>query len=804
MTKKISSKFLLPLIALFLLVPAISWAAYNRFFEGEDVVIGEFVSDDNYQATTSPCTISVSNPSGTPVATNAAMTARADGWHYYDLGALSLDGIWSAIMTCGTTLNGDLAKLDKSFIISPANVSTSTVSDAVWNYNNRTVATSGLASEADILQASSSIISSIASNTSNLATQAQVLQASSTIISSIAGLNNISAADVWSYNINRSLTDYATSSIASAVWSNPTRALTDYATSSIAAAVWSNSLRTLTDYATSSISAAVWSNPTRSLTDFGNLVTDIWANPDRSLTNFGNLVSDIWNNTNRTLTDYDTSSIASVVWSNANRSLTSADLGSGDLLATQSALNSATSSIISEVLQNRSLISALNNISAADVWAYAGGRSIDGGVNISTSSLNSLWDTAASNLTTSGSIGQLLVNNIDAKISSRGTSSMTAADVWDAANRTLTDYSTSSVALAVWSNAARTLTNYGNDITAADVWNVLSSTLTATGTVGNQLAYNLDTPISTRADLASQQAGWTVVMSNVDRVLIGQTYRAKVFLTNYQSIPTNPISTPTLTLYDANRNIVASNIPMNNLSAGVYEYTYSIPSTAAQGLWEAVVSSEVSPGKIIQTNDYWVVEGSPAQVIINGINNAQVPNISANVTITDEGITGYEYHYEWCVVPGASDICGGGHDIYYATASKFINSGQDFNTNLTATVPTAGNYFFKLVVYFGTEKSGSSRSFTATGATVTPPSNNGGGGGSGGGGSVSPTPVVSTTCNGADFNHDGKVNSIDLSILLAFWKTPWPFRNSCVDVNGDKQVDSVDFSILMYQWGTKR
>ncbi|MFZ2151893.1 MAG: dockerin type I repeat-containing protein, partial [Minisyncoccia bacterium] len=96
------------------------------------------------------------------------------------------------------------------------------------------------------------------------------------------------------------------------------------------------------------------------------------------------------------------------------------------------------------------------------------------------------------------------------------------------------------------------------------------------------------------------------------------------------------------------------------------------------------------------------------------------------------------------------------------------------------------------------------QSFTATSATVPPPS---GGGGGGGGGGVFITPVVpevpSSSCIGADLNRDGKVNSVDFSIMLSFWKTPSPFKNACVDINSDKQVNSVDFSILLYQWGKK-
>ena len=74
----------------------------------------------------------------------------------------------------------------------------------------------------------------------------------------------------------------------------------------------------------------------------------------------------------------------------------------------------------------------------------------------------------------------------------------------------------------------------------------------------------------------------------------------------------------------------------------------------------------------------------------------------------------------------------------------------------------------------------------------------GGGGGTTGGGVITDT---SGTCIGADFNGDRKVNSVDFSIMLAFWKTGAPFKNVCVDINTDKQVNSVDFSILLFQWG---
>jgi hypothetical protein len=38
---------------------------------------------------------------------------------------------------------------------------------------------------------------------------------------------------------------------------------------------------------------------------------------------------------------------------------------------------------------------------------------------------------------------------------------------------------------------------------------------------------------------------------------------------------------------------------------------------------------------------------------------------------------------------------------------------------------------------------------------------------------------------------------------LAFWKTPYPFKNVCVDINKDKKVNSIDFSILLFQWNKR-
>jgi hypothetical protein len=635
--------------------------------------IGEFIYNDDFVAATTSCSISIYSPSNLLLVNNVALTTTSDnGWQSYSFAPTSTEGVYPAAITCGTLVGGDLAKIDKTFTITSSGASTSSIATSVWSSAARTL-TSGATIATDVWSAGTrtltgfgtlvtDIWSDITAPTRRLtdstltgggtiATESYIATALNTATSSIItevlanrslinALNNISASDVWAAS-TRSLTNYGTSSIASAIWEIPTTTLTSLGsvgrllatnldaqvssrgTSTLSAAdVWNSAARTLTDYSTTSLSLAVWSNAARTLTNYGNDIT----------------AAEVWSILTSTL------SVAGTI---------------GQQLAANTDI--AASTIRTEVLTNRSLINALNNISANDVWA-AGSRTL---TDYSTSTIaTAIWQVPTTTLTSLGSVGRLLATNLDAQVSSRGTSTLSAADVWNTSVRTLTDYSTTSLALAVWSNAARTLTNYGNNITAADVWSVLTSTLTTASTIGNFLTANIDVAASTRASLSNQTAGFLVTMSNIDSVAAGNTYRAKIYVLNSNSVPTASFTVPAITIYDADRNVIISGASMTSIATGVYEYTYSISSAATGGLWESSVSTQVESGKTITTNDYWLVATSPAQVIINSVTSSTAPDVSANVTITNEGTSGYEYHYEWCVVQDLTNPCGGSNDVW--------------------------------------------------------------------------------------------------------------------------------------------
>ncbi len=54
-------------------------------------------------------------------------------------------------------------------------------------------------------------------------------------------------------------------------------------------------------------------------------------------------------------------------------------------------------------------------------------------------------------------------------------------------------------------------------------------------------------------------------------------------------------------------------------------------------------------------------------------------------------------------------------------------------------------------------------------------------------------------CNGANLNDDSKIDILDFSILLHYWKSKNP-SNRCADINQNGIVDIYDFSIMMYWW----
>ncbi len=203
------------------------------------------------------------------------------------------------------------------------------------------------------------------------------------------------------------------------------------------------------------------------------------------------------------------------------------------------------------------------------------------------------------------------------------------------------------------------------------------------------------------------------------------------------------------------------------------------------------VSAVNSIGQGAPSSEVTGTPGAPAQVLVTGFSDLSEPSITAGVRITNEGGVAYEYQYTWCITNSDANLCGGGDDVFSAAAAKLIQPGENWDTNLNATVSSAGMYWFHVSVDFGSDTSYASQSFIAVNEEST----------GGGGGSSSKAKVKA--CVGGDSNRDNVVSIVDFSIFLVFFNQPAPFSNPCADINGDNKVNVIDFSILLTQWGKK-
>lgn len=438
---------------------------------------------------------------------------------------------------------------------------------------------------------------------------------------------------------------------------------------------------------------------------------------------------------------------------------------------------------------------------------------VDESLTVATSSLAAVINanTNATVSTASSSLAAVINANTNAAILTASSSlfSTLPATIWSFSGRTLTSFGTlvADIASAVWTTTIRTLTGAGLDsgslATLSDVQTATSSLASAitagTSAVNSQI---LSASTTLTAEITK---GSTVTLSDFGQTTVNSAYKAKLQVLNYASIPTDADSLPTVVIKDPVGTIQVPSGVMTKDSNGTYSYSYSIGSSALGGVWETVVSTVIG-GQTVRNVDYWSLSSSPADVKITGMTDTVIPTITASVRIDNKGTAGSDFYYVYCIVSSADTLCGGNNNVASGSATAYINAGDYINLSLTLDgVPAAGTYWFKVKARALAESNwaASTEQFVAESGTVTPPPPppppGGGGGTPAAAVAIIPT-ITATSCDGADFNGDSKVNSVDFSILLAFWQKQPPFKNPCVDINKDSRVDSIDFSILLYQW----
>lgn len=156
---------------------------------------------------------------------------------------------------------------------------------------------------------------------------------------------------------------------------------------------------------------------------------------------------------------------------------------------------------------------AVSTRADAAEWTPTRAARIDATISSrSTLTAPNVWDYAAASASTAGSLGKLIADNIDATISSR-----TASSVWTNTKAGYLDATISSrstlTAAGVWDTATSGLTTAGSigklvvdnlnapvtgTLTAAQVWDYATASATTAGSIGKRIGDNLDAQVSSR------------------------------------------------------------------------------------------------------------------------------------------------------------------------------------------------------------------------------------------------------------------------------------------------------------------
>ncbi|HRH24353.1 MAG TPA: hypothetical protein PK109_02070, partial [Candidatus Paceibacterota bacterium] len=442
--------------------------------------------------------------------------------------------------------------------------------------------------------------------------------------------------------------------------------------------------------ASSSLSAtlpnSIWAFSGRTLTSFGTLVADIWASGTRTLTGFGTLAADVWTSATRTLTAAGLTSGSLALQSDVTTA--SSSLGTA-ITNSQTAINANTNSQI--LTASTSLASFINTNTNAIVLAAS--SSLGAQFNVLGATIAGIpaavWNITTASLSSPGSIGKLIVDNLDVAVSTvSGGGGLTAVDIWTYGTRTLTAATLTSGALALQADVQTASSSI------AAIVNANTDAQVAAGTVA----------VNAHTDIASSSIA-AVVNANTDaEVLVASTSLASNINTNTNaivlaassslgaqfsslassiaSIPTNvwAAGTRTLTGFGTLAADVWTNGTRTLTGAGLTSgslATLSDVQTASSSLGAAVANSEAA---INANTDAEVLAASTSLASnINTNTNAQVLTASTSLGLSLSSI--------------ASSITSIPTNVWAAgtrTLTGFGTLAADVWTNGTRTLTGAG------------------------------------------------------------------------------------------------------------------
>jgi hypothetical protein len=223
--------------------------------------------------------------------------------------------------------------------------------------------------------------------------------------------------------------------------------------------------------------------------------------------------------------------------------------------------------------------SGTRTLTAFGFSVIVGTNSDKTGYTLSAPGIQAIWDALTSALTTVGSIGKLIVDNLNATVSSR--SSHAAADVWAVGTRTLTSFGTlvSDTATAVWAAGTRTLTSFGTLV--SDIWAAVADSAGVTTLLSRltaQRATNLDSiPPRIKKNTALANFEFEMVLSS-DHVAAG----TGLTVTAQRSIDGGAYGACANSVSEVGSGTYKINLAASDLNGDVITFMFTAPAADAR------------------------------------------------------------------------------------------------------------------------------------------------------------------------------------------------------------------------------
>ncbi len=222
--------------------------------------------------------------------------------------------------------------------------------------------------------------------------------------------------------------------------------------------------------------------------------------------------------------------------------------------------------------------------------------------------------------------------------------------------------------------------------------------------------------------------GNIVELKGFDEVVADKQYRTKLWIFDVNGNPINADSTPKVTLYDANRNLVVTDASMTFESTGIYYYNYTTSSGQIEGDWETIVNVTVN-GVTIYPSEFWDLVGGIFDVRDIVIDNSAVNALQISVTTENKGGAAKDLTLQWKLTRTDTD-----EELDMGADTFAVNAFSERVWTIYPTTSYVGPVkILFLGTYSGTEKAGAFKLFSTTSAVIAPaPSAPAGAGGEGG------------------------------------------------------------------------